>query len=62
MFEGVWDYNKFGNHWSRMSLYAVALIFPFTGTKGPSPNQEKQPQTINPPLPNFTVGTMHSGR
>ena len=26
---------------SRMSLYAVALRFPFTGTKGPSPNNEK---------------------
>jgi hypothetical protein len=29
-----------------MSLYAVALMFPFTGTKGPSPNHEKQPQTV----------------
>ena len=28
---------------SRMSLYAVALRFPFTGTKGPSTNHEKQP-------------------
>ena len=46
---------------SRMLLCAVALIFPFTGTKGPSPNHEKQPQTIIPPPPNFTVGTMHSG-
>ena len=26
---------------SRMSLYAVALRFPFTGTRGPSPNHEK---------------------
>ncbi|KAK6297583.1 hypothetical protein J4Q44_G00321660 [Coregonus suidteri] len=43
-------------------LYAVAFRFPFTGTKGPSPNQEKQPQTIIPPPPNFTVGTMHWGR
>ena len=40
----------------------LALRFPFTGTKGPSPNYEKQPQTIIPPPPNFTVGTMHSGR
>ena len=31
---------------SRMSLYAVALIFPFNGTKGPSLNHEKRPQTI----------------
>ena len=43
-------------------LYAVALTFPFTGTKGPNPNREKQPQTIIPPPPNFTAGTMHSGR
>jgi hypothetical protein len=28
---------------SRMSLYDVALRFPFTGNKGPSPNHEKQP-------------------
>jgi hypothetical protein len=35
-----------------MSLYVVALTFPFTGTKGPSPNHEKQPQTITPPPPN----------
>jgi hypothetical protein len=46
---------------SRMSLFAVALTFPFTGTKGPSPNHEKQPQTIIPPPPNFTIGTMHWG-
>uniref|UniRef100_A0A4W5K0L6 Uncharacterized protein n=1 Tax=Hucho hucho TaxID=62062 RepID=A0A4W5K0L6_9TELE len=30
--------------------------FPFTGTKGPSPNHEKQPQTIICHPPNFTVG------
>ena len=41
-----------------MSLYAVALRFPFTGTMGPSPNHEKQPQTIIPSPPNFTVSTM----
>ena len=39
----------------------VCCRFPFTGTKGPSPNHEKQPQTIPPP-PNVTVGTMHWGR
>ena len=44
---------------SRMSLYAVALRFPFTGTKGPSSNHEKQPQTRIPPPPNFTDRTMH---
>ena len=48
---------------SRMSLYAVALRFPFAGTKGPSTNHEKQPQTIVlPSPPNVTVGTMHWGR
>ena len=46
----------------RMSLYAVALRFPFTGIKGPSPNHEKQPQTIIHHPPNFTVGTMHLSR
>ena len=54
---------KFGSTESpRMSLYAVALRFHFTGTKGPSLNHEKQPQTIIPHPPNFTVGTMHWGR
>ena len=43
-----------------VALYAVALRFPFTRTKGPSTNHEKQPQTISPPTPNITVGTMHS--
>jgi hypothetical protein len=57
MFKRVWDYKKFGNHWSSMSLYHW---FPFTGTKGSSPNHEKQPQTIIPPPPNFTVGIMCS--
>ena len=47
---------------SRMSLYDVVLRFHFTGTKGPSPNNEKQPQTIIPPPPNFAVGTMLWGR
>jgi hypothetical protein len=45
-----------------MSLYVVVLIFPFTGTKSPIPNHEKQPETIIPLPPNFTVGTIHSGR
>ena len=45
-----------------MSLYAVALRFPFTQTKSPSLNHGKQPQSIIPPPPNFGVGTMHSGR
>ncbi|CAI9619348.1 unnamed protein product, partial [Staurois parvus] len=35
---------------------------PFTRTKGPSPTPENQPQTIIPPLPNFTLGTMQSGK
>ena len=56
------ELKKAEKHWSRMSLYAVALRFPFTRTKGPSPNHEKQPQTIIPPEPNFTVCAMHSGR
>ena len=42
-------------------FYAVALRFPFTGTKGPSPNHGKQPQniipqTIIPPNPDLSVG------
>jgi hypothetical protein len=46
---------------NRLSLYSVALRFPFTGTKGHSLNHEKQPHTIIPP-PNFTVDNMHWGR
>ena len=30
-----------------MSLHAVALRFPFTLTKGPSPNHEKQPRPLS---------------
>jgi hypothetical protein len=41
-------------------MYAVAFRFPFTGTKGPILNCEKQPQTIIPPQL-FTVGTMQVG-
>jgi hypothetical protein len=53
-------FHKVGNtELSRMSSYAVALRFTFTGTKRPSPNHEKQPETIIPHPPNFTVGTMH---
>ncbi|CAI9577276.1 unnamed protein product, partial [Staurois parvus] len=33
------------------------LRVPFTGTRGPSPTPEKQPHTIIPPPPNFTLGT-----
>ena len=41
---------------SKMSWYAEAFRVPFTGTKGPSPAPEKQPHTIIPPPPNFTLG------
>jgi len=47
---------------SKMSWYVEALRVPFTGTKGPSPTPEKQPHTIIPPPPNFTLGTMQSGK
>jgi hypothetical protein len=39
----------------------VCYRFPFTETIGPSWKHEKQPQSIIPPPPNFTVGIMHSG-
>ena len=45
----------------RILLYAVVLRFPFTETKGPGSNHEKQPQTGIPHPPNFTVATMHWG-
>jgi len=45
---------------SKISWYAEAFRAPFTGTKGPSPAPEKQPHTIIPPPPNFTLGTMQS--
>uniref|UniRef100_A0A667ZQH7 TSPO associated protein 1 n=1 Tax=Myripristis murdjan TaxID=586833 RepID=A0A667ZQH7_9TELE len=45
---------------SKMFWYPEAFKVPFTGTKGPSPAPEKQPHTIIPPPPNFTVGTMQS--
>jgi hypothetical protein len=45
-----------------MSLYAVALSFPFNGTKEPCMNDEKQPQIIIPPEPNSTIVSIHWGR
>jgi hypothetical protein len=55
-------YHKVGcTESSRMSWNVVVLRFPFTGTKGPRLNHEKQPQTIIPPPPNITVGTMQLG-
>ena len=47
---------------SNISWYAEAFRVPFTGTKGPSPAPEKQPHTIIPPPPNFTLGTMQSDK
>jgi len=47
---------------SKMYWYSEALRIPFTGTKDPSPTPEKQPHTIIPPPPNFTLGTMQSGK
>jgi hypothetical protein len=48
---------------SRMSLYAVPLRFPFTGTKGPSLNHETLPAPMHyaafsrhPPNPDSSVG------
>jgi hypothetical protein len=38
-----------------MSFYVVASRFPFTGNKGPSPNHEKQPQTIFTPPQNLQL-------
>ena len=35
---------------SRMYLTAVALRFPFTGTKEPSPNHEKRPYNFSPTI------------
>ena len=42
--------------------YALALIFPFTGTKRPSLKHEKQPQIIIPLPATFTVVSMRGGR
>jgi hypothetical protein len=46
---------------SRMSMYAVALLFLFTGTRGPIPNHEKLPQTIITTPPNFTALCIGAG-
>jgi len=40
---------------SKMSWYVEVLRVPFTGAKGPSPTPETPP-------PNFTLGTMQSGK
>ena len=54
-------FHKVGSmKWSKIPWYAEAFRVPFTGTKGPSPAPEKQPHTITPPPPNFTLGTMQS--
>ena len=47
---------------SNISWYAESFIVPFIRTKGPSPAPEKQPRTIIPPPPNFTLGTMQSDK
>ncbi|KAJ8893957.1 hypothetical protein PR048_006558 [Dryococelus australis] len=41
---------------------ASVFMLPRTNTSGPTLKAVKQPQTINPPPPNFLVGTLHSGR
>ena len=46
---------------SRMSLYAVAFKFAFTGTKGPSLNHDNRPRPLFF-LHQTLVGTMHWGR
>lgn len=47
---------------SKMSWYAEVLRFPFTGSQRPILAPEKQPHTIILHSPNFTVGTLQSGR
>lgn len=47
---------------SKMSKYAEALIDFFTGAKGLSPIPEKQPNTIIPPSPQITLGTLQSDK
>jgi hypothetical protein len=42
----IFCHNVRSTELSRMSLYAVALRFPFTGTKGPNLNHEKQLQPL----------------
>ncbi|MEQ2163030.1 hypothetical protein GOODEAATRI_026039 [Goodea atripinnis] len=46
----------------KISLYAEAFRVYFTGTKEPSPVPVKQPHSINPPPPNFTLGTVQSDK
>jgi hypothetical protein len=54
--------HKFGStESSRMSLYTVVFRFPFTGTKGPSPNHEKQPDHYSSSTKLYSCA-MHSGR
>ena len=57
---GHWTPNS-SNH-VFMDFALCTLTLPLTGTKQPSSIPEKQPQTIIPPLPNFTVVTVHSSR
>lgn len=47
---------------STPNLLIHVFIDSFTGTKGLSPTPEKQPYTIIPPPPNFTPGTIQSGK
>ena len=47
---------------SKISWYAEAFIVLFTETKGLSPAPEKQPHTIIPPPPDFTLGTLQSDK
>ena len=47
---------------SNISWYAEAFRVPFTGAKGPSPAHAKQPHTLMPPAPDFTLGTMQSDK
>ena len=57
-----WSHKVGSMELSKMSCYAEAFRVPFTGTKGPSPAPEKQPHTIIPPPPNFTLGSMQSDK
>jgi hypothetical protein len=45
-----------------MSLYPSVFRYPCSITRGPSPFQEKHPNTVMPRPPYFAVGTTHSGR
>lgn len=50
---GIFDHSSRSTELSKIS---------FTETKGLSSTPEKQPHTINPPPPNFTLGPMQSGK